>query len=79
MAVSDDRRRLMPAADDRSTGKKLAYPEAVLLTNPSNNDLKGEVIICLVFILFYCFTQQFIYLFFNECYMKKKNDFFGLF
>ncbi|KAM1052977.1 hypothetical protein FF1_000503 [Malus domestica] len=43
MAVSDDRQRVMPTADDRSNGIKLAYPEAVLLTNPSNPDLRGEV------------------------------------
>lgn len=43
MAVSDDMRRTMPSANDRTSGEKLAYPEAVLLTNPSNTDLKGEV------------------------------------
>ncbi|PON97079.1 Rhamnogalacturonate lyase [Trema orientale] len=43
MAISDDRQRTMPSASDRTKGKKLAYPEAVLLTNPSNSELKGEV------------------------------------
>ncbi|KAI4388108.1 hypothetical protein MLD38_000469 [Melastoma candidum] len=43
MAVSEKRRRIMPTAQDRSRGKKLGYPEAVLLTNPSNRDIKGEV------------------------------------
>ncbi|KAF7129191.1 hypothetical protein RHSIM_Rhsim10G0175200 [Rhododendron simsii] len=43
MAISDTRQRVMPTAYDRSTGQTLDYPEAVLLTNPSNPDLKGEV------------------------------------
>ena len=43
MAISDDRQRTMPSALDRAKGIKLAYPEAVLLTNPSNPELKGEV------------------------------------
>ncbi|WJZ91734.1 hypothetical protein VitviT2T_010781 [Vitis vinifera] len=43
MAISDTRQRVMPTAEDRARGKPLAYPEAVLLTNPSNPDLKGEV------------------------------------
>ncbi|CAN6679844.1 unnamed protein product [Malus baccata var. baccata] len=43
MVVSDDRQRIMPTAEDRENGIKLAYPEAVLLTNPSNPDLRGEV------------------------------------
>ncbi|XP_062119976.1 probable rhamnogalacturonate lyase B [Humulus lupulus] len=43
MAISDDRQRIMPSALDRKKGQKLAYPEAVLLTNPSNPNLKGEV------------------------------------
>ncbi|KAM7276394.1 hypothetical protein ACFE04_018260 [Oxalis oulophora] len=43
MAITDDRQRVMPSAHDRDTGKKLAYIEAVLLTNPSNPELKGEV------------------------------------
>ncbi|XP_065874912.1 uncharacterized protein [Euphorbia lathyris] len=43
MAVSDDRQRIMPMPEDRITGQPLAYPEAVLLTNPINPELKGEV------------------------------------
>lgn len=44
MAVSDDRQRVMPMPEDRLTGLPLAYPEAVLLTDPINPDLRGEVI-----------------------------------
>lgn len=33
----------MPMPEDRETGIPLAYPEAVLLTNPINPDLRGEV------------------------------------
>ncbi|KAF6166742.1 hypothetical protein GIB67_005618 [Kingdonia uniflora] len=45
MAIADDRQRIMPMPDDRlpARGKALAYPEAVLLTNPINTNLKGEV------------------------------------
>lgn len=43
MAISDDRQRIMPTADDRESGKVLAYKEAVLLTNPRDSRLKGEV------------------------------------
>ncbi|GAV85154.1 Rhamnogal_lyase domain-containing protein, partial [Cephalotus follicularis] len=43
MAISDDRQRIMPTPQDRADGKVLAYPEAVLLTNPSNSQLKGQV------------------------------------
>ncbi|KAK3016424.1 hypothetical protein RJ639_006191 [Escallonia herrerae] len=43
MAVSDERQRIMPTAQDRERGEPLQYPEAVLLTNPSNAFLKGEV------------------------------------
>lgn len=32
MAMSDDRQRVMPTPFDRSNGKVLDYPEAVLLT-----------------------------------------------
>lgn len=44
MAVSDDRQRIMPNCKDRENGKVLDYPEAVLLTNPANEFLRGEVI-----------------------------------
>lgn len=43
MAVSDDRQRIMPTEEDRKLGLPLDYPEAVLLTNPSDAFLKGEV------------------------------------
>ncbi|EXC35407.1 hypothetical protein L484_026732 [Morus notabilis] len=43
MAISDDRQRTMPTMKDRLSGQPLAYPEAVLLTNPSNPQLRGEV------------------------------------
>ncbi|XP_022638462.1 probable rhamnogalacturonate lyase B [Vigna radiata var. radiata] len=43
MAIADDRQRLMPTAEDRSTGQRLDYDEAALITNPSNPKLRGEV------------------------------------
>nr|XP_029123451.1 probable rhamnogalacturonate lyase B isoform X1 [Elaeis guineensis] len=45
MALSDKRQRIMPMPEDRMPERcqQLAYPEAVLLTNPINPDLKGEV------------------------------------
>ncbi|CAM8914308.1 unnamed protein product [Rhodiola kirilowii] len=45
MAVSDVRQRFMPTARDRMPprGRPLAYPEAVLLVDPSEPELKGEV------------------------------------
>ncbi|XP_047964301.1 probable rhamnogalacturonate lyase B [Salvia hispanica] len=45
MAIADNRRRFMPLPDDRlpNRGQPLAYPEAVLLTNPVEPELKGEV------------------------------------
>ncbi|KAI9111331.1 hypothetical protein K1719_017021 [Acacia pycnantha] len=43
MAISDTRQRYMPTMRDRKRGKTLDYPEAVLLTNPSNETFKGEV------------------------------------
>lgn len=45
MAVADNRRRFMPLPEDRlpNRGQALAYPEAVLLTNPVEPELKGEV------------------------------------
>ncbi|XP_057974844.1 uncharacterized protein LOC131162413 [Malania oleifera] len=45
MAVADNRRRFMPLPDDRLPARcqALAYPEAVLLVNPSEPELKGEV------------------------------------
>ncbi|KAJ8440088.1 hypothetical protein Cgig2_025287 [Carnegiea gigantea] len=45
MAMADDRQRKMPLPDDRSPerSQQLAYPEAVLLTNPIEPEFKGEV------------------------------------
>ncbi|KAJ1692996.1 hypothetical protein LUZ63_009694 [Rhynchospora breviuscula] len=45
MAMADNRQRVMPMPDDRLPGRcqQLAYPEAVLLTNPINPYLRGEV------------------------------------
>ncbi|KAH9300732.1 hypothetical protein KI387_012315, partial [Taxus chinensis] len=45
MAIADDKQRIMPIEDDRKPERcqTLAYPEAVLLTNPTNPALKGEV------------------------------------
>jgi len=45
MAIADNRQREMPLPDDRMPGRcqVLAYPEAVLLTNPVEQNLKGEV------------------------------------
>nr|POF25716.1 rhamnogalacturonate lyase [Quercus suber] len=45
MALADNRQRYMPLPDDRlpSRGQALAYPEAVLLVNPVEPELKGEV------------------------------------
>lgn len=43
MAISDTRQRVMPSPYDRSNGQILDYHEAVVLTNPSNPQLKGEV------------------------------------
>lgn len=45
MAIADNRQRIMPMPDDRLPGRcqQLAYPEAVLLTDPINPELRGEV------------------------------------
>lgn len=45
MALSDSRQRVMPSEKDRSGDRSqpLAYQEAVVLTNPTNPDLKGQV------------------------------------
>ncbi|KAK9012023.1 hypothetical protein V6N11_040093 [Hibiscus sabdariffa] len=45
MAVSDTIQRIMPRSEDRNEyrSQTLAFKEAVLLTNPSNPSLKGEV------------------------------------
>ncbi|KAM3338532.1 hypothetical protein P3S68_030618 [Capsicum galapagoense] len=43
MAITNERQRIMPTAQDRAMGQELDYPEAVLLTSPSSSFLKGEV------------------------------------
>ncbi|KAL0449520.1 UNVERIFIED_CONTAM: hypothetical protein Slati_1508400 [Sesamum latifolium] len=43
MAMSNERQRIMPTYEDRLTGEVLDYKEAVLLTNPTNPEFKGEV------------------------------------
>ncbi|KAL4379165.1 hypothetical protein GQ457_02G015790 [Hibiscus cannabinus] len=45
MAVSDKIQRIMPRSEDRNEHRSqtLAFKEAVLLTNPSNPSLRGEV------------------------------------
>ncbi|XP_026415572.1 probable rhamnogalacturonate lyase B [Papaver somniferum] len=43
MTITDTRQREMPAYQDRQKGQPLAYPEAVLLTDPVNPAHKGEV------------------------------------
>ncbi|GAB2254181.1 hypothetical protein Droror1_Dr00021990 [Drosera rotundifolia] len=42
MAVSDEIQRIMPMPKDRKFGQLLKYPEAVLLTNATNPDHRGE-------------------------------------
>lgn len=51
MAVADNRQRYMPFPDDRSTGRcqPLGYPEAVLLVNPMDQRLTGEVLLACPF------------------------------
>ncbi|CAN6987231.1 hypothetical protein IGI04_001417 [Brassica rapa subsp. trilocularis] len=45
MAVADNRQRKMPLPEDRlgKRGRPLAYPEAVLLVHPVEEEFKGEV------------------------------------
>uniref|UniRef100_A0A0D9XAQ5 rhamnogalacturonan endolyase n=1 Tax=Leersia perrieri TaxID=77586 RepID=A0A0D9XAQ5_9ORYZ len=45
MALADNRQRIMPMPEDRvpPRGQQLAYPEAFLLVDPVNPDLRGEV------------------------------------
>ncbi|KAJ7295593.1 hypothetical protein O6H91_Y177600 [Diphasiastrum complanatum] len=45
MAIADNKQRVMPYPDDRNPkrSQQLAYPEAVLLVNPINPALQGEV------------------------------------
>lgn len=45
MAISDEKQRIMPMPEDLlpGRGKQLIVPESVLLVNPINPDLRGEV------------------------------------
>ncbi|KAK6133290.1 hypothetical protein DH2020_032953 [Rehmannia glutinosa] len=45
MAITDEKQRIMPMPEDLlpGRGKQLIVPESVLLINPINPDLKGEV------------------------------------
>ncbi|KAF7809447.1 putative rhamnogalacturonate lyase B [Senna tora] len=43
MAISNDRQRYMPSARDRTTGQRLGYDEAVLLTHPTDPHFLHEV------------------------------------
>ncbi|KAH6831608.1 hypothetical protein C2S53_010583 [Perilla frutescens var. hirtella] len=45
MAITDEKQRIMPRPEDLlpGRGKQLIVPESVLLVNPINADLKGEV------------------------------------
>jgi len=45
MVLADDGQRIMPMPKDGMPpqGQPLAYPEAVLLVDPINPDLRGEV------------------------------------
>ncbi|KAL6207132.1 hypothetical protein ACLB2K_024377 [Fragaria x ananassa] len=45
MAITDEKQRVMPMPEDLlpDRGKQLIVPESVLLVNPINPDLKGEV------------------------------------
>jgi len=61
MAISDTRQRNMPSVRDRASGQPLAYPEAVLLTNSSEQQFKGEVtLLCLLFELTLFFFVIFV-------------------
>lgn len=45
MAISDTRQGVMPRGEDRDNTRSqtLAFKEAVLMTNPSNPQFRGEV------------------------------------
>lgn len=60
MAVADNRQRFMPLPDDRLTGRgqPLAYPEAVLLVNPVEPELKGEVSSPFIFLLAFLISSS---------------------
>jgi len=43
MAVSNDRQRIMPTVKDHDSGTPLQFKEAVVLKNPSNSELQGQI------------------------------------
>ncbi|CAL0313006.1 unnamed protein product [Lupinus luteus] len=43
MAIEDNKQRSMPTLRDRKAGQNLSYPEAVLLSNTTNPQIRGEV------------------------------------
>lgn len=55
MAITDEKQRVMPMPEDvqPGRGKQLIVPESVLLDNPTNPDLKGEV--CSIRLLIICY------------------------
>lgn len=56
MAMADNRQRVMPFPEDRMPGRceTLGFAEAVLLVNPKNQDLKGEVVCQYCVVYLYC-------------------------
>ena len=56
MSIGDNRKRKMPLPDDRSPERSqpLAYPEAVHLTKPIEDEFRGEVCY-LCYLFFYYF------------------------
>lgn len=53
MALADDRQRYLPLPQDRvpPRGQPLAYPEAVLLNDPIEPELIGEVLSIYTYLL----------------------------
>lgn len=51
MAITDEKQRVMPMPEDLlpGRGKTLIVPESVLLVNPINTDLKGEVLLTICY------------------------------
>ena len=59
MAITDEKQRIMPMPEDLlpDRGKQLIVTESVLLVNPINPDLKGEVGISIGTINFIHFSR----------------------
>lgn len=75
MAISDTRQRSMPTMRDRETGQILAYPEAVLLTRPTNPEFRGEVGVPLFFFNFFLILWQCAFgNFFNPFLVKNARE-----